>query len=141
VLRGLRTMPVRMQQIHQSTAQVFAFLRAHPRVRKIYYALDPNSPQAALAAKQMGQFAGLVSIEVDAPDFASMERFCDALKLFLIAASWGGYESLQMPLIGFIDPANYSQGTNLPFNLVRLAIGLEDPAELIADLAQALARL
>ncbi len=141
MLRGMRTMPIRMEQIHRSTQKVFAFLKAHSAVKKIYYALDPHHPQAALASQQMGDFAGLLSIEVAAQNFAQMERFCDALQMFLIAASWGGYESLQMPLVGFMDESSYRAGAGLPFNLVRLSIGLEDPDLLIADLDQALATL
>jgi cystathionine beta-lyase/cystathionine gamma-synthase len=141
MLRGLRTMPIRMEQIHRSTQKVVAFLKTHRAIKKIHYALDPASPQAALAAKQMGAFAGLISIEVDAKNFAQMEAFCDALELFLIAASWGGYESLQMPIVGFMEETNYRPGIGLPFNLVRLSIGLEDPELLIADLAQALGRI
>ena len=138
VLRGLRTLPVRLKQIGASTQAIYEFLRTHPRITRVYYPLAPDFAQAALARQQMGDFAGLISVEVAANDFAAMEAFVDALQLFLIAASWGGYESLIMPILGFMDARSYRAGQGLPFTLVRLSIGLEEPAELIADLAQAL---
>ncbi len=87
----------------------------------------------------MERVAGLMSIELDAPDEAAVERFCDGLQRFLIAVSWGGYESLQFPVCALKGPSGYY--TDLPFTLVRLYVGLEDPDHLIADLDQALARI
>ena len=80
-----------------------------------------------------------MSIELDAPDEAAVERFCDNLKTFLIAVSWGGYESLQWPVCALKGPSGYY--TDLPFTMIRLYVGLEDPNLLIADLDQALARI
>jgi cystathionine beta-lyase/cystathionine gamma-synthase len=139
VLRGLRTLPLRLLQIGASTEKVVDFLRTHARVRKVYFVHSDDFPQAELAAQQMGRFGGLVSIELAAHDIAAVDRFVDALKLFLIAASWGGYESLIMPVAGFVDPAQAEQGGAPNYRLLRLSIGLEPAEELIADLAQALA--
>ena len=85
--------------------------------------------------------SGMLAIEVKAEDVAGIERFCDSLKLFLMAVSWGGHESLVWPLAVVIrDGKAESNRTGLPWNLVRLSIGLEEPEDLMADLDQALAK-
>lgn len=134
MLRGLRTLPLRMGRSADSAAEVAAFLEAHPKVERIHWPGAASHPQHALARQQMQRCAGLMSIELAAPDEATVERFCDNLQHFLIAVSWGGYESLQWPVCA-------TKGSHLPRNLVRLYIGLEEPAELITDLRQALDRL
>jgi len=97
--------------------------------------------------KQMKRVAGLMSIELNAPDVAAVERFCDSLKRFLIAVSWGGYESLQWPVCALQASQPRSSGgpsgyyADLPFDMVRLYIGLEDADALMADLTQALERV
>jgi cystathionine beta-lyase/cystathionine gamma-synthase len=80
-----------------------------------------------------------MTIELDAPDEAAVERFCDNLPSFLIAVSWGGYESLQWPVCALKGPNGYY--TDLPFTMVRLYIGLEDRGTVDRDLEQALARV
>jgi cystathionine beta-lyase/cystathionine gamma-synthase len=138
MLRGLRTFDLRMQRVAESTQRVLDFLRAHPKVARLYH--SHIGPQRALAERQMRGISGLLSIEVATDDFAGVERFCNALKRFLLACSWGGYESLAFPICGLFSSENYAASEQvLPFNLVRLSIGLEDPALLIDDLAQALA--
>ncbi|MBK8069891.1 MAG: aminotransferase class I/II-fold pyridoxal phosphate-dependent enzyme [Rhodanobacteraceae bacterium] len=142
MLRGLRTLGVRMQRVQQSTAQVVEFLERHPKVARVYYPGSASDPQRELAQRQMQGGSGILSIEVLADDLAGVERFCDSLKMFLLAVSWGGHESLVWPVAVVIRGGNAeSNRTGLPWNLVRLSIGLEDPGDLIADLDQALARL
>ena len=139
LMRGLRTLGLRMHRSADSAARVAHFLEAHPKVARVYWPGLEGHPQHALASRQMERVAGLMSIELDAPDEAAVERFCDGLQRFLIAVSWGGYESLQFPVCALKGPSgNY---TDLPFTLVRLYVGLEDPDHLIADLEQALARI
>jgi len=139
LMRGLRTLELRVNRSADSAERVARFLEAHPRVKRVHWPGLESHPQHALAKKQMKRVAGLMTIELDAPDVAAVERFCDNLKRFLIAVSWGGYESLQWPVCALQGPSGYY--TDLPFTLVRLYIGLEDADALIADLEQALARV
>ena len=139
LMRGLRTLGLRMHRSADSAARVAHFLEAHPKVARVHWPGLEIHPQHALANRQMERVAGLMSIELDAPDEAAVERFCDGLQRFLIAVSWGGYESLQFPVCALKGPSGYY--TDLPFTLVRLYVGLEDPDHLIADLEQALARI
>lgn len=137
LMRGLRTLELRMHRSADSAVEVAHFLASHPKVRQVNWPFLESHPQHALARQQMTRCAGLMSIRVKAEDIAGVERFSDALKRFLIAVSWGGYESLQYPVCAAAGPSGY-QG-DLPWDLVRLYVGLEDPAVLIADLEQALA--
>ena len=139
LMRGLRTLGLRMHRSADSAARVAHFLEAHPKVARVHWPGLESHPQHALASRQMERVAGLMSIAPDAPDEAAVERFCDGLERFLIAVSWGGYESLQFPVCALKGPSGYY--TDLPFTLVRLYVGLEDPDHLIADLDQALARI
>lgn len=139
LMRGLRTLELRLHRSADSAAQVARFLEGHPKVARVYWPGLESHPQHQLAKKQMKRVAGLMTIELDAPDEAGVERFCDNLKTFLIAVSWGGYESLQWPVCALKGPSGYY--TDLPFTMVRLYVGLEDPETLIADLRQALDRI
>lgn len=142
MLRGLRTLGVRMQRVQQSTAQVIEFLQRHPKIARVYYPGSPGDPQRELAQRQMKGGSGILSIEVAAHDLAGVERFCDSLKMFLLAVSWGGHESLAWPVaVAIRGGSAESNRTGLPWNLVRLSIGLEEPEDLIADLDQALGRV
>lgn len=139
LMRGLRTLELRVHRSADSAEHVARFLEGHPRIRRVYWPGLASHPQHALAMQQMRRVAGLMTIELDAPDEAAVERFCDGLKRFLMAVSWGGYESLQWPVCALKGPSGYY--TDLPFTMVRLYIGLEDPKLLIADLRQALERI
>jgi cystathionine beta-lyase len=139
LMRGLRTLELRVNRSADSAEQVARFLEAHPKVKRVHWPGLPSHPQHALAKQQMKRVAGLMSIELNAPDVAAVERFCDNLRTFLLAVSWGGYESLQWPVCALQGPSGYY--TDLPFNLVRLYIGLEEAEALIADLEQGLARM
>ena len=142
MIRGLRTLPIRMQRIAATTGDVLAFLERHPRVRRVFSPRASGNAQLGLTQQQLRGASGLLTIELDA-DVAGAERFCDALQRFLMTVSWGGYESLAFPVCAVfpkdapLQPANGGAG----LNFVRLSIGLEDPAVLIADLEQALARI
>jgi cystathionine beta-lyase/cystathionine gamma-synthase len=139
-LRGLRTLEVRMHRIAESTRRVLAFLEGHPRVRRVFHPHAGEYGQAALTATQLRFASGLLSIEVDT-DLDGVERFVDALDRFLIAVSWGGYESLVFPAAAWRDWRGREHECPVPVTLVRLSVGLEDPQLLIADLAQAFDRI
>ena len=137
MLRGLRTLPIRMKRVAETTPKVVAFLESHARVEKMYYPFSPSFPQYELAKRQMKQPAGQFSIQLKAETMAEVDRFCDKLEYFLLACSWGGYESLLFPTSALIDSGNY-RGSPLPWNTIRFYVGLEEPAVLIEDLRQAL---
>lgn len=136
LLRGLRTLPVRVEKVRDNSLQVAAFLENHPKIRSFIFPFSENHPQYELARKQMKPCGGLMTICLNTDDVKKVEAFCNNLKLFLLACSWGGYESLQFPMCVLDQSLNYKP--EVPVNMVRLYVGLEDPETLIADLGQAL---
>jgi cystathionine beta-lyase/cystathionine gamma-synthase len=138
-LRGLRTLAVRMQRIADSTRRVLAFLERHPKVRRVFHPHAGGYGQPDLTERQLRLASGLLSIELDT-DLDGVERVVDALERFLIAVSWGGFESLAFPAAAWRDWRGREAECPVPVSLVRLSIGLEDPQVLIADLDQALSR-
>jgi len=137
LLRGLRTLPIRMERVAKSTERIVSVLQHHPKIRQIYYPFLPTHPQFELARRQMKRGGGLFTLELDVQSIEEVDAFCDRLQRFLIATSWGGYESLVYPAAVLTDSANY-HNPNLNWRLIRLYIGLEDPDVLIADLKQSL---
>ncbi|QEC50930.1 trans-sulfuration enzyme family protein [Anseongella ginsenosidimutans] len=134
LLRGLRTLALRMERSSDSTAKIIGFLEKQPEVEKIYYPLYKGNPQYELARRQMTKAGGLFTVALRAASVEQVERFCDSLKRFLLAVSWGGHESLVMPRCLGMPPGSTQEG----YNLVRFYIGLEDPEVLTEDLRQAL---
>ena len=142
LIRGLRTLPIRMQRVAETARQVLAFLEGHTKIEKVYYPQATSHPQFGLAQAQMHGASGLLTIQLRVDDVAGVERFCDALKRFLMTVSWGGYESLMFPVCAVLPPQTpIANPGGLPLSLVRLSIGLEEPEVLIADLEQALAAI
>ncbi|MBL7890665.1 MAG: aminotransferase class I/II-fold pyridoxal phosphate-dependent enzyme [Bacteroidia bacterium] len=139
ILRGLRTLELRVNKSADSAKKVADFAENHPKIKSVYYPFSSKNPQLGLVKKQMKQGGGLLSIVLDVKEEKQMEVFCDNLKRFLMATSWGGYESLVFPLCALA--ASKSFENPLPWNMVRLYIGLEDPDLLIADLKQALDKI
>ncbi|MEO6883624.1 MAG: aminotransferase class I/II-fold pyridoxal phosphate-dependent enzyme [Bacteroidia bacterium] len=137
MIRGLRTLEIRVNRTSESTAQVVEFLENHPKIEKIFYPFSKNNPQLALAKKQMKKATGLFSVQIKTKNSSDIDTFCDSLKHFLMATSWGGYESLVFPICAMPK----AKAGELPFNLVRIYIGLEDPNLLISDLKQALEKV
>lgn len=136
ILRGLRTLHIRMERIRQTALVLLEYFKQHERIERVLYPMDPDFPQYALASRQMSGSGGLITVFIKAATMSDVERFVNALQRFQIAVSWGGHESLVLPvaalygLEGRADPV-------LPWNCVRFYCGLEDPADLIADLDQA----
>lgn len=141
IIRGLRTLPLRLERSHQTALQIVAFLEAHPAVERVHFPFSPSFPQYELAQRQMSGSGGLFSVELRAERIEQIEAFCDQLRYFLLACSWGGHESLAFPMCALYTSQNYRQTKTLPWNLVRFYVGLEDPAVLIADLTSALEAL
>jgi len=142
MIRGLRTLPIRLRRIAATTATLLEFLQAHPRVRRVYSPHAAGNPQWNLGERQLRGASGLLTIELDANDVAAVERFCDGLTRFLMTVSWGGYESLAFPVCAVFSPdAPMRAASGLPLSLVRLSVGLEEADVLIADIEAALSRL
>jgi len=137
LIRGLRTLHLRMHRVCDSTKKVVAYLEQHPKIEKVIFPFHPSFPQYELAKKQMKDAGGLFSIVLLVNTLDEVEKFCDSLKHFFLAVSWGGHESLAIPAAVGIVPDTFDP-SNPHHRLVRLYIGLEDPDYLIADLKQAL---
>ena len=137
IIRGLRTLPLRMKQSDESAAKIVNYLKNHPKVKKIYYPFLETSPQYTLAKKQMSGNGGLFSIETTAKTIEEAEAFFYALKRFTFAVSWGGHESLIFPTVSLYGIEGKTPPA-LPFSFARFYIGLEDADWLIEDLENAL---
>jgi cystathionine gamma-synthase len=141
--RGLKTFPLRMEHHNRAGLQVAQALEKHRKIEKVWYPGLKSHPDYALAKKQMRGCGSVITFLVKGGD-RETRKFIDSLELFLITPSLGGSESLvtQMATMSFFDyPLEYRQSIGMVDNLVRLALGLEDPADLIADLYQALDRI
>jgi cystathionine beta-lyase len=137
ILRGLRTLPLRLEQSDKSGQMIVQFLKTHPKVEKVYYPFNEDNEQFDLAKKQMTGCGGMFTIKLKTNDISAIDKFCNSLKMFLLACSWGGYESLVFPMAALQSSLNYDQST-LPPNIIRFYVGLEDPTDLMADLSAAL---
>lgn len=140
LLRGLRTLPLRMERIGNTTEKLMKYLENHPKVDKIYYPFHHSHPQYTLAMQSMTGKTGQFTIKFKAKSVKDMENLCNSLKRFLLAASWGGYESLAFPACIFVTSENY-QSADFSFDMVRFCTGLEDAELLIADLEQAMTHI
>ncbi|MCK7558057.1 aminotransferase class I/II-fold pyridoxal phosphate-dependent enzyme [Chitinophaga sedimenti] len=140
LLRGLRTLPIRLQRISESTLKIVDWLKKHPAIERVIFPMDPDFPQYELAKKQMQDAGGLLTIQLKAEKIEQVERFCDSLQHFLMAVSWGGHESLAFPACASMNVADF-KAEEPRHRMVRLYIGLEEPGYLIKDLEQALATL
>ena len=143
VLRGLRTLGVRLERQTATALEVARYLATRPEVAQVLCPMLPGSPGHAIWARDFTGGCGLFSFVFKGGDAARRDRFIDALDLFGIGYSWGGFESLAVP----VDPAPMRSATPWPpagwapadrFG-VRLFIGLEDAGDLIADIERALA--
>ena len=141
--RGLKTFGLRMEHHNRAGLEVARFLDAHPKIEKVWYPGLKSHPDFETARSQMKGFGSLITFLVKGGD-KETRRFIDSLKLFLITPSLGGSECLvtQMAPMSFFDyPEKYRKAIGMVDNLVRIALGLEDVDDMIADLEQALARI
>jgi cystathionine gamma-synthase len=140
ILRGIKTLGVRMQQHNASSLEIARFLEQHPKVRQVWYPGLESHPHHALAAASMSGYGGVVSFEIDG-DGDTAHRFIDALQIATIGPSLGGVETLVSPLalIGYANvPPEEREALGIRDELVRLCVGIEDTRDLLDDLAQAL---
>jgi cystathionine beta-lyase/cystathionine gamma-synthase len=140
LLRGLRTLPARLDRISASTRKVVDYLKGHPKIENVLFPLDESFPQYELARRQMKGACGLITIIVRTDSAEKIEQFCEGLNNFFIAVSWGGYESLVIPKVSSIERKDFDVA-NPEHRMIRLYIGLEDPAFLIEDLNRSLQQL
>jgi cystathionine beta-lyase/cystathionine gamma-synthase len=134
LLRGLRTLPARLDRITRSTLKVLEYLKTVPQIESLIFPLDPSFPQYELAKKQMKGASGLISFYIKADNIEMVEKFCDGLKAFRMAVSWGGHESLIIPKCAGMKREDFN-AANPTHRLIRLYIGLEEPEFLINDLS------
>jgi cystathionine beta-lyase len=130
--RGLRTMGVRLKQHEAGALRVAHWLKERPEVGLVLHPALTDCPGHKYWKRDFKGSSGLFSFELKEADNATRARFVDSLELFGIGYSWGGYESLAIP----VDPVRTVSTPPAP-NLIRLHIGLEDPEDLIADLERA----
>ncbi|HQE91608.1 MAG TPA: aminotransferase class I/II-fold pyridoxal phosphate-dependent enzyme [Anaerolineae bacterium] len=138
LLRGLKTLELRVRRQNENGMRVAQFLERHPAVARVYYPGLPSHPDYATAQRQMTGFGGVVSFEV-AGDRETTSRFIDRLQLPYLGPTLGGVESVvqQQALFVSLDPAERA-ASGIKDTLVRYALGIEDADDIIADLAQAL---
>jgi len=140
-LRGLKTLALRMERHSANGLKIARWLEARPDVRRVLYPGLESHPQHEVAQRQMHAFGGMVTVELDR-DLAGTKRFLERTRLFSLAESLGGVESLiELPALmthGSIPPEQRA-ALGISDSLVRLSAGIEDGDDLIADLEQALA--
>jgi cystathionine beta-lyase/cystathionine gamma-synthase len=141
LIRGLKTLEVRVRRQCETALAAARFLERHPKVARVHYPGLPSHPDHRLARRQMRGFGGMLAFDMKG-GLAAARRFCDRTRIFLLAASLGGVESL---IVLPMYTSHYRMGTaelaaaGVQPGTVRVSVGLEDPADLLADLRQALA--
>jgi cystathionine gamma-synthase len=143
LLRGLKTLSLRMERHNANAQRLASWLEAHPKVRRVWYPGLASHPDHATAKARMRGFGGVVTFELDT-DLAGAIRFTDTCRVPYIAPSLGGVESLvEMPVTMSywdVDPATRAK-LGIGDSLIRFACGIEDPEDLLADLERALATI
>lgn len=140
LLRGLRTLPIRLERVSQTAKKVIEYLKGHEKVEQVIYPLDPDFGQYELAKKQMKGAGGLLTFIIKAATVEEIERFCESLQHIAMAVSWGGHESLIIPRCASIPKESFIAASK-EHRMLRLYAGLEDAGYLINDLQQALSTL
>ena len=137
-MRGLKTLELRMHRHCDNAAQVAAFLAGHPAVSQVLYPGLATHPGHAVAARQMRGFGGMVSIRMHGGADAA-RKLCSRTEIFILAESLGGVESLIEHPGAMTHASTAGSQLEVPDDLVRLSVGIEDPVDLLTDLREALA--
>ena len=140
LIRGLRTLPMRLTHITKTTLAVVSYLQEHPRVEEVIFPFDKTFGQYELAKQQMDGACGLVTFVIKADTVFQVEQFCDNLQHILMAVSWGGHESLIIARCSAMKRDHFN-AANKEHRMLRLYAGLEDAAYITKDLEQAFARM
>ena len=133
LIRGLRTLPMRLERITKTTLQIVQYLQGHEKVEKVIFPFDESFPQYALAKQQMQGACGLLTFIVKATKVEQIENFCNRLQHILMAVSWGGHESLIVPKCAGMPAAEFD-AANPGHRMIRMYVGLEEADYLIKDL-------
>ncbi|KDF00912.1 cystathionine gamma-synthase [Mycolicibacterium aromaticivorans JS19b1 = JCM 16368] len=136
-MRGLKTLELRMQRHSANAAKVAEFLTEHDAVSQVLYPGLPSHPGHEVAARQMRGFGGMVSVRMR-DGIEAARRLCSRTEVFILAESLGGVESLIEHPGAMTHASTAGSQLEVPDDLVRLSVGIEDPADLLADLEQAL---
>ena len=140
LIRGLRSLPARLDRITHSTYQVVEAMKNHSKIERIIFPMDPSFPQYELAKKQMKNACGLFTFILKTDSLEKIEKFCESLHHVMMAVSWGGHESLIIPKCASME-AHEFDAKNPEHRAVRMYVGLESPEYIIADLTQALDKI
>jgi cystathionine gamma-synthase len=138
LIRGIKTLDLRVRRQNASAQRLAEFLERHPAVARVYYPGLPSHPDHEVARRQMSGYGGVVSFEI-AGDMAATGRFVDGLRLPYIGPTLGGVESIAQQQARFVSlKEEERRATGIADNLVRYAVGVEAVEDLIQDLDQAL---
>ncbi len=140
-LRGIKTLHVRMQRHCENGKAVAEYLATHPKVEKVYWPGFENHPNHDIAKSQMKDFGGMISFTTKGNDYEQAIKMVESLKIFTLAESLGGVESLSghpASMTHASIPKEDREKTGVVDSLIRLSVGIEDVEDLIADLKQAL---
>jgi cystathionine gamma-lyase len=143
VLRGIKTLAARMKEHEQNGLRIASYLEGHPRIKKLYYPGLASHPQYDLAKKQMSGFGGMLSFEIDG-GLKETELFLESLRVFALAESLGGVESLiehPAKMTHASIPPKVREEVGITDSLVRISVGIEHIDDLIEDLDQALKKI
>jgi cystathionine gamma-lyase len=143
VLRGIKTLAARMKEHERNGLRIASYLEGHPRIKKVYYPGLASHPQYGLAKKQMSGFGGMLSFEIDG-GLKEAELFLESLRVFSLAESLGGVESLiehPAKMTHASIPPKVREEIGITDSLVRVSVGMENIDDLIEDLDQALKKI
>lgn len=141
VLRGIKTLHVRMQRHCENGKKVVGFLQNHPKIGEVYYPGLESHPNHEVAKKQMRDFGGMVSFKFKSGNAEEAKKFLESVRVFTLAESLGGVESLAnhpATMTHASIPADVRAANGISDDLVRLSVGIEDIEDLLADLENAL---
>ena len=136
-MRGIKTLAVRMERHCDNAEKVAEYLNRHDKIERVLYPGDPSHPGYEVAAKQMKRFGGMVSVLVSG-GIEDAKKFCARTEVFTLAESLGGIESLIEHPGAMTHASTAGSLLEVPENLVRLSVGIEDIDDILADLEQAL---
>lgn len=140
MIRGLRTLPARIERITRTTKEVVQYLKQHPKIESVLFPMDETFPQYELAKKQMKDACGLFTFILKTDRREDIIKCCESLQHIMMAVSWGGHESLVIPKCAGIKAEDFDPG-NKEHRYIRMYAGLEDAAYLVGDLENALSQL
>jgi len=140
LIRGLRTLPMRLEHITKTTVQIVDYLKKHPKVEQVIFPFDEDFPQLELAKQQMQGACGLLTFCIKADTVQQVENFCEALQHIMMAVSWGGHESLIIPKCAGMKRERFDP-EHKDHRMLRLYVGFEETVYLIKDMEQAFEKM